>query len=101
VGCLLTSSKGLRQGRQYTFEQPELHIGRTPENDLVLQDTGGSRQHVRISERLGRMLDFKRNIQFKDRKRAATSLANVKTHFPTAAHRCHNLAVEKANEYGL
>jgi len=47
------------------------------------------------------MLDFKRNIQFKDRKRAAAALANVKTHFPTAAHRCHNLAVEKANEYGL
>jgi len=47
------------------------------------------------------MLDFKRNIQFKDRKRAAAVLADVKTHFPTAAHRCHNLAVEKANEYGL
>ncbi len=54
MGCLLTISKGLQQGRQYTFEQPELHIGRTPENDLVLQDTGVSRQHVRISERLGR-----------------------------------------------
>jgi hypothetical protein len=47
------------------------------------------------------LLDFKQNIQFKDRKPAAASLANVKTHFPTAAHRCHNLAVEKANEYGL
>jgi pSer/pThr/pTyr-binding forkhead associated (FHA) protein len=47
------------------------------------------------------MLDFKRNIQFKDRKRAAAVLAGIKTHFPTAAHRCHNLAVEKANEYGL
>jgi hypothetical protein len=47
------------------------------------------------------MLEFKRNIQFKDRKRAAAVLADVKTHFPTAAHRCHNLAVEKAAEYGL
>ncbi|HEX8823663.1 MAG TPA: FHA domain-containing protein [Archangium sp.] len=54
MGFLLTISKGLLQGRELAFEQPEIHIGRTPENDVVLQDAGVSRRHVRISERLGR-----------------------------------------------
>ncbi|WP_233262206.1 FHA domain-containing protein [Vitiosangium sp. GDMCC 1.1324] len=47
------------------------------------------------------MLDFQRNIQFKERKRAAQVLDEINRRFPTAAHRCHNLAAEKASEYGL
>lgn len=47
------------------------------------------------------MLDFQRSIQFKQKKRANAVLAEVKRRFPTAAHRCHNLVLEKANEYGL
>ena len=47
------------------------------------------------------MLDFQRSIQFKQRKRAVAVLAEVKRRFPTAAHRCHNLVLEKANEHGL
>ncbi|WNG35995.1 FHA domain-containing protein [Archangium violaceum] len=47
------------------------------------------------------MLDFQRNIQFKDRKRAARVLDEINRRFPTPAHRCHNLAAEKASEYGL
>ncbi|WP_257462469.1 FHA domain-containing protein [Archangium lipolyticum] len=47
------------------------------------------------------MLDFQRNIQFKDTKRAVQVLEEVNRRFPTRAHRCHNLALEKANEYGL
>ncbi len=47
------------------------------------------------------MLDFQRYIQFKDRKRARLVLQEVNRRFPTAAHRCHNLALDKANEYGI
>ena len=50
----LTIVKGLQQGKELLFEQAEVHIGRTTENDVVLQDAGVSRKHVRISDRLGR-----------------------------------------------
>ncbi|MFY0566193.1 FHA domain-containing protein [Archangium lansingense] len=44
----------MQQGKELLFEQAEIHIGRTTENDVVLQDAGVSRRHVRISDRLGR-----------------------------------------------
>ncbi|WP_375773788.1 FHA domain-containing protein [Archangium gephyra] len=44
----------MQQGKELLFEQAEIHIGRTTENDVVLQDAGVSRKHVRISDRLGR-----------------------------------------------
>ncbi len=47
------------------------------------------------------MLDFQRYIQFKDKKRARLVLREVNRRFPTTAHRCNNLALDKANEYGL
>ena len=54
MGLQLTISKGSLQGREFSFQLPEIHIGRTPDNDVVLPDAGVSRSHVRISERLGR-----------------------------------------------
>jgi hypothetical protein len=57
---------------------------------------------VDLDQKCGQlMLDFQRYIQFKDRKRARLVLQEVNRRFPTAAHRCHNLALDKANEYGL
>jgi hypothetical protein len=47
------------------------------------------------------MLDFQRSVQFRDRKQALAVLDEVNRRFPTAAHRCHNLGLEKASEYGL
>ncbi len=47
------------------------------------------------------MLDFQRNIQLKDTRRAGLVLDEINRRFPTPAHRCHNLALEKANEYEL
>ncbi|WP_233166376.1 FHA domain-containing protein [Archangium sp. Cb G35] len=54
LGFQLTIAKGLQAGKELLFEQAEVHIGRTTENDVVLQDAGVSRKHVRISDRLGR-----------------------------------------------
>ncbi|WP_426753048.1 FHA domain-containing protein [Myxococcus sp. Y35] len=45
---LLTITQGLQKGRELTFEQAEVNIGRTSENDLVLHDHGVSRRHARI-----------------------------------------------------
>ncbi|AKQ65336.1 Adenylate cyclase [Myxococcus hansupus] len=45
---LLTITQGLQQGRELVFEQAEVNIGRTSENDLVLHDHGVSRRHARI-----------------------------------------------------
>ncbi|MFL5357170.1 FHA domain-containing protein [Archangium sp.] len=57
---------------------------------------------VELDQKCGQLLlDFQRNIQFKDRKRAAQVLAEINRRFPTPAHRCHNLAAEKASEYRL
>ncbi len=47
------------------------------------------------------MLDFQRSIQLKNRRRAAATLEEVKRRFPTPAHRCHNLALDKASQYEL
>lgn len=57
---------------------------------------------VELDQKCGQLLlDFQRNIQFKDRKRAARVLDEINRRFPTPAHRCHNLAAEKATEYRL
>ncbi|WP_225414063.1 FHA domain-containing protein [Stigmatella hybrida] len=47
------------------------------------------------------MLDFQRSVQFRDGDRAVFTVEEVKRRFPTTEHRCHNLAIEKAVEYGL
>jgi hypothetical protein len=47
------------------------------------------------------VLDFQRHIQFKNTERATLVLEEINRRFPTEAHRCHNLAAEKAIEYGL
>ncbi|AKJ02687.1 type III secretion system (T3SS) inner membrane Yop/YscD-like protein [Archangium gephyra] len=54
LGFQLTIAKGLQAGKELLFEQAQIEIGRTTENDVVLQDAGVSRKHVRISDRLGR-----------------------------------------------
>ncbi len=45
-------------------------------------------------------LDFQRDIQFKATERAATVRDDINRSFPPEAHRCHNLAAEKAIEHG-
>lgn len=47
------------------------------------------------------MLDFQRQVQFRNAKRARAVLADVRRRFPTTDHRCHNLALEKAYEHEL
>jgi hypothetical protein len=47
------------------------------------------------------MLDFQRSVQFRDGDRALATVEEAKRRFPTTEHRCHNLAIEKAVEYGL
>nr|WP_037583648.1 FHA domain-containing protein [Stigmatella aurantiaca] len=47
------------------------------------------------------MLDFQRSVQFRDGDRALATVEEVKRRFPTTEHRCHNLAVEQALQYGL
>ncbi|HEX5747889.1 MAG TPA: FHA domain-containing protein [Archangium sp.] len=57
---------------------------------------------VDLDQKCGQlMLEFQRHIQFKDKKRARRVLEEITRRFPTPAHRCHNLALEKANEHGL
>ncbi|WP_256443954.1 FHA domain-containing protein [Myxococcus landrumensis] len=46
-------TKGLQEGRELVFEQAEVKIGRTSENDVVLHDHGVSRHHARIIMRGG------------------------------------------------
>lgn len=53
MGFSLTISEGKDRGREYTFSQPEVCIGRTAENDLVLTEAGVSRRHVKIREEGG------------------------------------------------
>nr|WP_246357733.1 FHA domain-containing protein [Pyxidicoccus fallax] len=50
----MTITKGLQEGRELVFEQAEVKIGRTSENDLVLHDHGVSRRHASIVERQGK-----------------------------------------------
>jgi hypothetical protein len=47
------------------------------------------------------MLDFQRNLQFRDGDKAVATVQEVMRRFPTTEHRCHNLAIEKATEYEL
>jgi len=44
----LTIAEGKEAGREFTFEQPQVVIGRTEECDVVLYDPGVSRRHARI-----------------------------------------------------
>ena len=37
-------------GRRYVFDQTEVILGRTPENDVVVPDDGASRKHAKISQ---------------------------------------------------
>ena len=46
------------------------------------------------------VLDFPRGIQLKTTERAALVLDEINRRFPPEAHRCHNLAAEKAIEHG-
>ena len=54
MGFLLTIEEGKELGREYTFDQPEVTIGRTAENDIVLVDPGVSRRHAMIRDEGGR-----------------------------------------------
>ncbi len=47
------------------------------------------------------MLDFQRNLQFRDGDKAIATVQEVMRRFPTTEHRCHNLAIEKAAQYDL
>ncbi len=47
------------------------------------------------------MLDFQRSLQFRDGDKARATVEEVMRRFPTTEHRCHNLALEKANQYEL
>jgi hypothetical protein len=47
------------------------------------------------------MLDFQRSVQYRDGDKALDTVQQVLRRFPTTEHRCHNLAIEKANEYEL
>jgi hypothetical protein len=48
-----------------------------------------------------RMLEFQRSVQYRDGDKALDTVQQVLRIFPTTEHRCHNLAIEKANEYEL
>ncbi|WP_170115690.1 hypothetical protein [Melittangium boletus] len=57
---------------------------------------------VELDRKCGQLLlDFQRNIQFKDMTKAALVLEEINRAFPTTSHRCHNLSLEKANQYEL
>ncbi|WP_407660000.1 FHA domain-containing protein [Hyalangium gracile] len=47
------------------------------------------------------MLDFQRSLQYRDGDKARATVEEVMRRFPTTEHRCHNLALEKANQYEL
>ena len=48
VAIQLTIAKGAQAGAQALFEQPEVLIGRTEDNDVVLLQGGVSRRHARV-----------------------------------------------------
>jgi len=57
---------------------------------------------VELDKKCGQLLlDFQRNIQFKDMTKAALVLEDINRAFPTQSHRCHNLSIEKASQYEL
>ncbi|MHA7631879.1 hypothetical protein [Corallococcus sp. M7] len=47
------------------------------------------------------MMQFQRAVQFRSRRDAVATLEDVRRRFPTAEHRCHNLALERAYEHEL
>jgi hypothetical protein len=47
------------------------------------------------------MLAARKAYELHDRKRAKQVLEEVNAYFPTAEHRCHNLALERLNEFDL
>ena len=47
------------------------------------------------------MLAARKAIELHHRKEAKQTLESVNAYFPTAEHRCHNLALEKLNQYDL
>lgn len=47
------------------------------------------------------MLAARKAIELQDKRKAKQVLDEVNAYFPTAEHRCHNLALEKANEFDL
>lgn len=53
MGFSLTIQEGKDLGRQFAFDQPEVSIGRTAENDVVLYDPGVSRRHAVIRAEAG------------------------------------------------
>src|ERR1700722_1533850 len=54
MGFSVTIAEGQDRGREYTFNQPEVSIGRVAENDIVLGDAGVSRKHVLIRQDAGK-----------------------------------------------
>jgi pSer/pThr/pTyr-binding forkhead associated (FHA) protein len=48
MAFLLTIAEGKESGREFTFDQPQVVIGRNAECDVVLYDPGVSRKHARI-----------------------------------------------------
>jgi pSer/pThr/pTyr-binding forkhead associated (FHA) protein len=53
MGFQLVIAEGKEAGREFTFEQTSVVIGRTDECDIVLYDPGVSRTHARIYEEKG------------------------------------------------
>ncbi len=52
----LTIQQGTDSGREFRFDQPEVTIGRTADNDVILTDAGVSRRHVVIKNVAGRFV---------------------------------------------
>lgn len=50
MGFQLVIAEGSEAGREFAFDQSAVTIGRTPECDVILYDTGVSRKHARIIE---------------------------------------------------
>ncbi len=48
MGFQLVIAEGKETGRQFDFDQVEVFIGRTPECDVILYESGVSRKHARI-----------------------------------------------------
>lgn len=52
----LRIQEGKDSGREFSFDQPEVTIGRTADNDVILSDAGVSRRHVLIKSVAGRFV---------------------------------------------
>ena len=49
----LRITEGRGEGQDFVFTQPRVSVGRIPDNDLVLYDTGVSRYHCEIVNEKG------------------------------------------------